>query len=96
MRHGKSSICSGANRGAFFGLPTDGLQAGGGEECVDQAVVFGMVEKVVEDGDGEIRGSARPTSFDFCCSVFDNLFATDLMDRQVAKVSTPLFEMLIL
>ena len=95
MRHGKSSICSGANRGAFFGLPTDGLQAGGGE-CVDQAVVFGMVEKVVEDGDGEIRGSARPTSFDFCCSVFDDLFATDLMDWQVAKVSTPLFEMLIL
>ena len=55
-----------------------------------------MVEKVVEDGDGEIRGSACPASFDFCCSVFDNLFATDLIDRQVAKVSTPLFEMLIL
>ena len=84
-----------SEQGAFFGLPTDGLQAGGGE-CVDQAVVFRMVEKVVEDGDGEIRGSACPASFDFCCSVFDNLFATDLMDRQVAKESTPLFEMLIL
>ena len=55
-----------------------------------------MVEEVVEDGDGEVRGSARPAFFDFCCSVFDNLFATDLMNRQVAKESTPLFEMLIL
>ena len=55
-----------------------------------------MVEEVVEDGDGEIRGSACPTFFNFCCSVFDDLFATDLMDRQVAKESTPLFEMLIL
>ena len=55
-----------------------------------------MVEEVVEDGDGEIGGSACPASFDFYCSVFDDLFATDLMDRQVAKESTPLFEMLIL
>ena len=28
--------------GAFFGLPTDRLKAGGGE-CVNQAIVFGMV-----------------------------------------------------
>ena len=55
---------------AFFWLPSDGLQAGGWE-CVDQAVVFGMVEEVVEDGDGEIGGSACPTSFDFCCSESD-------------------------
>ena len=82
-------------QGAFFGLPSDGLQAGG-RECVDQAVVFGMVEEVVEDGDGEVRCSACPASFDFYCSVFDDLFSTDLMDRQVAKESIPLFEMLIL
>ena len=55
-----------------------------------------MVEEVVEDGDGKIGGSACPASFDFYCSVFDDLFATDLMDRQVAKESIPLFEMLIL
>ena len=59
-----ASICSGANRGRFFWLSSDGLQAGG-RECVDQAVVFGMVEEVVEDGDGEIGGSACPASFDF-------------------------------
>ena len=53
-----------SEQGAFFGLPADGLQAGGWE-CVDQAVVFGMVEEVVEDGDGEICGSACPASFDF-------------------------------
>ena len=55
-----------------------------------------MVEEVVEDDDGEIRGSACPASFDFYCSVFDDLFTTDLVDWQVAKESTPLFEMLIL
>ena len=33
--------------------------------CVDQAIVFGMVEEVVEDGDGKIGGSACPASFDF-------------------------------
>ena len=45
---------------------------------------------MVEDGDGEIRGSACPASFDFYCSVFDDLFATDLVDWQVAKESLSL------
>ena len=31
-----------SEQGAFFGLPSDGLQAGGWE-CFDQAIVFGMV-----------------------------------------------------
>ena len=53
-----------SEQGAFFGLPADGLKAGGWE-CVDQASVFGMVEEVVEDGDGKIGGSACPASFDF-------------------------------
>ena len=65
-------------QGAFFGLPSDGLQAGG-RECVDQAVVFGMVEEVVEDGDGEVRGSACPTSFDLCCSGSDYMLFQNLV-----------------
>ena len=59
-----------SEQGAFFGLPADGLKAGGWE-CVDQAIVFGMVEEVVEDGDGKIGSSACPASFDFCYSESD-------------------------